>query len=425
MAAPNNLHLNSMRTLSCQQALTSEETIAHKQDIATNTAIPAFHIFDRVKELPLTDWHDLVPETKPYLRYDFLAAIEAAAPKELSFRYVLVYKGRQPISFNYFQIASFDVSKTVGYTKLDGGNKGVDKIKNSALKIFKRLLESWNVNLLVGGNVFLSCEGSHHYFDSQEEEKGFEYLLQASKEIQNRERKIHGTLLKDFYKTDTHPQAYIENAGYHFFKAEPNMVLKLAPEWETFQDYLGAMSSKYRQRAKSAYKKSKAIESRELSLEEVVAAENRIDELFQKVVAEDKFAVAEAGPGYFTELKRVLGDQLRVEGYFLEGEMVAFMTSILNPEHLEAHFLGFEASLNRSHKIYQRILYDIVYQAIESKAGFISYGRTALEIKSTVGAEPQEMNLYLKLSNNLFNRLITPIMKKVEMDHWEQRHPFK
>lgn len=414
-----------MRTLSCQQAITSSETVAQHQDITLSPSIPAFHIYDRLAQLPINELHALIPETKPYLRHDFLAAMEAAAKEELSFRYVLVYKNRKPVSFNYFQIASFDVGRTVSYTDMEKGSSLKERIKNRIGLAFKRVAESWDVNLLVGGNVFLSCEGSHYYINEEDEKEGMEYFLHAAKEIKKRERKISGILLKDFYQTDSHPQHMITSDGYHLFQAEPNMLLHLDPEWHTFEDYLAAMSSKYRQRAKSAYKKSKDFVCRELSYDDMLTANGRIAELFQKVVAEDKFSVADAGSDYFIELKRVLGDKLRVEGYYLDNELVAFMTTILTPDHLEAHFLGFDASLNRTHKVYQRILYDIVKQAIDAKVNFISYGRTALEIKSTIGAVPHPMNIYLKLTNPISNRLVTPVMRSIEMEPWEQRHPFK
>ena len=414
-----------MRTLSCQQTLASTETIAQQQDITISPAIPAFHIYNRVEQLPINDLHALIPETKPYLRHDFLAAMEAAAQAQMEFRYVLIYKNQRPISFNYFQIVSFDVGRTVSYTDLEKGANLKEKIKNRIGTGFKRIAESWNAGLIVGGNVFLSCEGSHYYIDQEEEEKGFDFFLNAAKEVKKRERKISGILLKDFYQTESHPQNMLISDGYHLFQAEPNMLLQLAPEWKTFEDYLGAMSSKYRQRAKSAYKKSNSLINRELSYEDMQATKGRMNELFQKVVAEDKFAVADAGPEYFIELKRVLGDKLRVEGYYLEDELVAFMTTISTPDHLEAHFLGFDSSLNRSHKIYQRILYDVVKQGLEAQAKFISYGRTALEIKSTIGAAPHPMNIYLKLTNPIFNRLAAPVMRSIEMVPWEQRHPFK
>ena len=48
--------------------------------------------------------------------------------------------------------------------------------------------------------------------------------------------------------------------GYHRIdKAEPPMRVELAPEWTSFDDYLAAMRPKYRQRARSARKKSKKV----------------------------------------------------------------------------------------------------------------------------------------------------------------------
>ncbi len=47
--------------------------------------------------------------------------------------------------------------------------------------------------------------------------------------------------------------------------AEPFMVLPVRPEWQNFEDYLGAMSTKYRTRAKKALKLAEGCEHVDLS----------------------------------------------------------------------------------------------------------------------------------------------------------------
>ncbi len=414
-----------MRTISCQQALPSTTSLISEQSPSTDAVIPVFHIYGKVSDIPFRDWQDLVPITHPFLRYDFLAGIEAAAQSELEFRYVLVYQNDRPVCFAYFQLLTFEVSRTLAYSSVEKAKGGLEKIRNLFALGFKQLSKNWQAKLLIGGNVFLSSEGSHYHLDTENSKTGIQSLIQIAQELKKREKKIKGILLKDFYQTDEHPQELISEAGFHSFLAEPNMLLHLKTEWKSFEDYLAAMSSKYRQRARSAYKKSQAITSRELSMDEVEKLQPKIYELFKDVIRKNKFAVADAGPMYFTELKRALGSKLRIDAYYLEDELVAFMSTIKNSEHLEAHFLGFHPDMNRSHKIYQRILYDIVRQGIQAQLSYISFGRTALEIKSCVGAIPHDMNIYLKLSNSFFNRVAAPIMRNIRMDSWQMRHPFK
>ena len=54
------------------------------------------------------------------------------------------------------------------------------------------------------------------------------------------------------------------------------------------------------------------------------------------------------------------------------------------------------------------------------------YARTAMEIKSSVGAKPEPMHMYLKLTNSFANALLKQVfMFMIPSQEWEERHPFK
>jgi hypothetical protein len=71
------------------------------------------------------------------------------------------------------------------------------------------------------------------------------------------------------------------------------------------------------------------------------------------------------------------------------------------------------------------MLYDLVEEAILAKRESVDFGRTAMEIKSTVGAIPKEADVFLKFTNPLLNNLASFILKKNTKENWLQRHPFK
>ena len=56
----------------------------------------------------------------------------------------------------------------------------------------------------------------------------------------------------------------------------------------------------------------------------------------------------------------------------------------------------------------------------------IVYARTAMEIKSSIGAKPEPMSMYIKHTNPLLNSGLQSIFKFMSPEQkWEERNPFK
>ena len=127
-------------------------------------------------------------------------------------------------------------------------------------------------------------------------------------------------------------------------------------------------------------------------------------------------------------------DKFRFFGYYTEGgdnnnsspEFVGFFTTIQNREVLEAHFLGYDESLNHSHQIYLNFLFDIIKNGIDNQSKSIVFARTAHEIKSSVGAKAHDMYLYMRHENPIINRLLPYFLKVLSpREDWQPRQPFK
>ncbi len=245
-----------------------------------------------------------------------------------------------------------------------------------------------------------------------EKEKGYKFTLQ---------------FYKDFNEEDSAQSSALIQSGFHCFKGEPSMVMEILPHWNTFEDYLGAMSSKYRVRAKRAFKKGKALERVELNHEQIHFYRKRIHELYKKVSDAADFNMVALGEDYFPELKKRLGDPFKLVAYFLEGEMVAYFTTIKDRGETHAHFLGMDNAYNNKYQLYLNILYDIIKVGIDEGSHAVDFARTATEIKSSVGAEPHEYYVFVKHRNAVLNRLaVEKVFKYLEPQRdVVYRNPFK
>ena len=76
--------------------------------------------------------------------------------------------------------------------------------------------------------------------------------------------------------------------------------------------------------------------------------------------------------------------------------------------------------------LYLNMLYNMTEFGIEHNFKKIIFGRTALEIKSSIGAEPVYMSGFILHTNSFLNKYIGKIFQKLEPNlEWNQRHPFK
>ena len=284
---------------------------------------------------------------------------------------------------------------------------------------------------LVCGNLLLSGEHGFYFTKSGLQEAAIvEWALRQMRRQLDQEGLSSAVLLiKDFYPESEEVHSTFQNFNYHLFRILPSMVLNVDPKWRDYSDYLAALSSKYRVRAKKARKVLEAaVHREEMTLADLIAEEDQIQELYQRVADDSGFNVIHLQPGYFTHLKKALGDDLRVTAYRQEDELIGFTTAIRNANgELEAHFLGYDAVANPHFKLYLNMLLDMIEQGIHWGCQHVVFARTAEEIKSSVGAEAVDLQCYIRHRHSFSNRFIKPLLDYLgpEEDDWVPRHPFK
>jgi nucleoside-diphosphate-sugar epimerase len=130
------------------------------------------------------------------------------------------------------------------------------------------------------------------------------------------------------------------------------------------------------------------------------------------------------GPWFQHSYKAFFSSILR--GYYLENQLVGFTTVIRHGNELETYFLGYDDTIQREKMLYLNMLYDIIGCGIIQGFERIILGRTALEIKSSIGAIPVQLNGLMRHTYSLVHRNLSWIFPLLEPEaNWIQRHPFK
>lgn len=409
-----------MKAISCPQVSFSFHTRIFSAQPLDTFSPSQIRVFDSIEDVSAFEIKSLVPDNIRAL----LAGTEAGQMSGMSFKYAISTQDGKPAMFSCFQILTFPAAQIRTFTPRPENAASLwGMAKNLAARVAKNMLEKRQIRILVSGNALLTGQTGIYHAPFLPEAEAYRQLPGIIDKILSQNPGIDAVLLKDHLTLpDTIAQEW-GTQGYQAFATEPEMVMPVL--WENVDDYHLDMASKYRQRLKSAYKKSAGVSRRELTYTEVVKNKHRLFSLFESILNEDRFNLVPHSPDYLPSLKSALGEKCSVYGYFSDGQMVAFQTFIVIEDVLCCHFIGYDCELNREQKLYQRMLYDVVAMAIEGRFKRISFGRTAMEIKSTVGAVPVYPVCYLKFTRPLINQLAAPYLRNVKIEDWQPRNPFK
>ena len=376
-------------------------------------------IFSSINEVPKNDWNLIENGRNIYLSKDYLSSLESEMNSEMDFYYVVSYDSNNtPILISSFQLVKF-IDKRKAYSK---------QLCKLSYHVHKKLVDVFSINVLVCGSVFADGENGFLWSDSITSDEAMiemnEVTIQLKKEKSIKD-KASVVLFKDFWPKSNKFSERLKEFSYRSFMIDVNMILDIHDQWLSIDDYLESMKTKFRTRAKSVYKKSSNIELKVLSTSEIEQYSERIQELFDNVLEKSDFSFGKLSSKTFVNFSKKLGKRFVLKGAFLNDKLVGFSTSFLNGESLEANYVGLDYQYNIDHNVYQRLLYDYVEQAIEVKAKDLHLGRTSELIKSSIGALPTNMKLYVKHKSSVSNLLLKPIIQSISPSDFELRKPFK
>ncbi|MGE0566746.1 MAG: hypothetical protein AB7O73_02265 [Bacteroidia bacterium] len=387
-----------------------------------------FTEFEKAGFVHLNDWNEVVKHNNPFLELEYLKLIESCGYIAFKSRYVIVYEAGKPIGVLYFQVCKFDASV---FGKLL--EEELENIKSKKIKLFEKYVQSKDDDevlflLLTLGNNIVS--GEHGFLFDSKVDENLKYkiicsLIQTMSSEEGMRGKIAAVLLKDF----EHENKFFKSIkGLHAeeFMVEPNMVLEVPNGVHSIQDYITLFSKKYRNRAKQILNKRSEFSIRELNYSEVLSIDEQLFSLYSQLFNKAKFKLLKLPVNYFSELKRILTNRSIVKIIECDNQIIGFLTAVVLPDKtLEAHYIGMDYELNPKHEIYQNILYAFIETAIENNCKKVNFGRTASEIKSTIGAVAEELLCYIKPQNAVSNLIVKPFINFLQPKPWIARNPFK
>lgn len=385
-----------------------------------------FSIYEKAATLPDEDWAAANGQHNFFLTKNYLHTLEILQEDSMQFRYVLVFKEGKPVFAAYFQVNDF-TADLFG----DLMQEQLKNIQSHRAKLFEKYLDHQKNNvvmrLVTAGNNFVSGEHAFSYSRGINKTEAFsilEHVLELSGKALRLRGKISAILVKDFHKRTVSAHG-LQDDKYIDFEVEPNMKVKIPEGTGNLNDYVATFSKKYRNRAKAIFKCGVDVERRELTLKEIQKHNATIYHLYEQVFEKAKFKLVKVSYDYFTEMKKRLDDNFVVTGYFKGNQMVAFSSAYVLQDYIEAHLIGFDYEMNKELECYQNLLYDFIDMTIKKGKHSLQLGRTASEIKSTVGAKAEPLICYIHPQNTVSKLVLSPFISFLQPSSWIPRNPFK
>lgn len=395
-----------------------------------------FVVYDSAESVNAEEWNGVLQGKNVFLELEYLKTIELTPSENFQARYVIIYQKKQPYAIAYFQVIDFK-SEVFGELM----DSQVNQIKTTKAKLFEHYLEQNKdevvMRLLTCGNNLVSGEHAFLFNSKLTQNQQFKIIEELIDKIAAKEKlrgKIAAVLVKDFnLPVDGNlkqgmgmPKCIFKNINYLEFKVEPNMVVNIPNGIGSIEAYLNLFSKKYRNRAKGILKNTGAISKRNLTAAEIKQHEKEIYQLYENVYNNAKFKLVKLPLKYFEECKKIFGDKFIFTAFYHYGKLVAFSSGLnISGSCYEAHYIGLDYGSNKELELYQNILYEFLSVAISFRKQRLNLGRTAAEIKSTIGAKPQELICYVKPQNTISKVVLKPFMNFLKPSEWIPRNPFK
>jgi len=374
-----------------------------------------FKIFSQPADLP-PGW-DTLAQKNIFLSRTYLQVLHSTAPANMECHFIGLFKNNVLCGIALSQ-----------YINLRDINTFVEKKKRFSLKDY--LFKKFSSHVLIIGNNMLTGQNAYITDDSIAETDVLVLLKQAQQALKAQYRKkciyMHLLSIKDFSKEELPDFKAAGYNSYFKFSTQPNMLFDIRPHWLTIEDYLADLSTKYRTQYNRARKKAEGIDKRKLSVVEIKTLGSRIHDLYLTVAGNASFNTFHLPQDHFEVFKNRLGEDFLFYGYFLNGELIGFNTLIKNGADMDTYFLGYDATVQKDRMLYLNMLYDMVAYAIKKQFRHIIFARSAMEIKSSVGARAEEVFGMIKHTNPIINLFMGRLFSYFDPQvNWKPRSPFK
>lgn len=395
---------------------------------------------DRIVLLDAAQWQAATSGASWFFSRDYLSMLEGVLPAAIEPRYALIGNAAGPVAAVVLQWALLEGRNLRPRAASSGDDDNDDDEEASPLRrlfgaVARRgadaLASQVRERVLVCGNLLTYGQHAVALAPGADAALAWSGVAEVIYRLRRAE-KLAGqpgfVVVKDLPAGAADGVALLSRVGYREADTEPNMVLALDPKWKHHGDYLASLASKYRGNVKNrvlAPIDAAGFSVRRFEPDAELGA--RMHALYLQVHERAALRPFTLHAGYFSALARAAGPRLRCSGIFGgdDSTLLGFICTLDDGVQALAYHIGFDRDAAKTQPLYLRLLHASIDDAIAMGARELSFGRTALEPKSRLGATARPTAVWVRHRQPMMNRLVQPLLGLAHPDEAPDVHPFK
>lgn len=369
-------------------------------------------------------WDAVVAHGSVCLGRPYLETMARHGPPKVTYRQALIYRGRRPVAAVSTQLIEIAAGQVIDGAAFDAE----DTFADTTAKISKAALERIRPRVMICGDLLTWGPCGVALVPDEEPGLLWSAVAEALYRIRRADR-LHGQvdyiLVKDFPAGERHSEA-LRTYSYRPLATEPDMVLELPAQWQSYDDYLKHLKTKYRKAARRLARQVDKAGCVVAALSDLEPHADRLYQLYQQVEQRASVRLASMTPTFLPALSRALGpEQFRCSVIRRGQEILGFATTLRDRRRAVGYYLGLDYATNAEIPLYLRLLQAVVADAIALGGEVLSLGRTALEPKARLGAKPVPQQIWVRHRMPVINVVVRELLQVVPHDEAPERSPFK
>lgn len=359
------------------------------------------------------------------LAYRQLRANEQILSSQVRFWVVIFWDDDIPVGIAQFQLFRLDARSFAGAAQQQGI---FDRLEGKLKELLHRSVGLSKIWVLLCGDLYTTAPHAFWFLPEISMDRRWIYLMTAFRRVRQWVSDWVSPelmVIKDFSEGMLPSVDHLDDSGFHRISTDPNMVLDIAPHWRSLGDYMEALNSHYRRQAATVIATSSGVRCEFLSREAAIHHSARLDALHEQVYEKAVIRYSAVPTGYFKLMASQMTDLFGLRGYFYNGILVGFVSYFWDADSMQCQYLGMDYSVKNQVPLYQLMLYDVLDVAIQKGVKRIEYGRTASEIKASLGAHPVPTFAMVKHRNVIKDQLIDLFVALMHAVEFKERHVYK